>query len=118
MKFVVLLLLLPLTACTTADTSGITSLVNALSKDHCTSNLTYQAQVGALNPGSGLSISGSINCPAVAPTGTTLVSTSAPMLAFVPQESVAHAVLHEGVLSSSPILTTPTMQWSPSNPSH
>lgn len=59
---------LPLGACGT--TSGAVNLINAVEKnlDHCHHTVTYAASVGAMNPGSGAQIQGTIDCPAVSPT--------------------------------------------------
>lgn len=61
---------LPLGAC--ASTSGAVNLINAVEKnlDHCHHTVTYAASVGAMNPGSGAQIQGTIDCPATSDAAT------------------------------------------------
>lgn len=69
--FLAVVLVVPLAAC--ANTSGAVNLINAVETNlnHCHHTVTYSASVGALNPGSGATVQGNIDCPAASPAPTT-----------------------------------------------
>jgi outer membrane lipoprotein SlyB len=52
-----------------ANTSGAVNLLNTLEQNyaHCHHTVTYNATVGAMNPGSGAMVQGTIDCPAIPP---------------------------------------------------
>lgn len=63
----ILIATLPLGAC--ANTKGAVDFVNAVETNlnHCHHTVNYQLSVGALNPGSGAQVQGTVDCPAIPP---------------------------------------------------
>ena len=81
MKALLLLAALPLAACNTANQAAATSFLHGIAQDYapCERTVTYAASVGAMNPGSGAQIQGTIHCPPHDPTtGKPIDPTPAP----------------------------------------
>lgn len=97
MKLAILLAaLLPLGACASAtNTAGLNSFITTLSQTNCHVTGSLSAQIGAMNPGSGASLTTMIDCPngGASTTATTTVSkpTAAPVDAVLnaPTNAVA-----------------------------
>ena len=54
---------LALAGCQTAKTQGTIDLINAFRQTNCHVGGTITAQVGALNPGSGATLTATVDCP-------------------------------------------------------
>lgn len=51
------------------NAAGAVNLINAVESNltHCHHQVTYSASAGPINPGSGVTIQGTIDCPAILP---------------------------------------------------
>lgn len=62
---------LALAGCASGSTDNLTKVMNTFSSNyaHCKHSVTYSAILGGMNPASGISVQGTIDCPPVsAPT--------------------------------------------------
>ena len=68
-----------LAGCGTTTVASINSTLDTLAKDYapCDRTVNYSASVGAMNPGSGAQVQGTIHCPPHNPDGSPLPATSA-----------------------------------------
>lgn len=70
---------LALSGCASSSVDNLTKVMNTLSTNyaHCKHGVTYSAILGGMNPASGVSVQGSIDCPALPVAAPTAAATPA-----------------------------------------
>lgn len=76
---------LALTGCASAQQAqSFTAIVEEL-KSNCHVTVSFQAEAGAMNPGSGVNLQGSADCPVPQPDGNTLALSANPKTKVIGQ---------------------------------